>query len=79
MAIGVAVGDSPFAPFTDHLGKPLIDDRAEFLGQWHPVYHVSNGPNRGGTYHRMVAVDKLSFDANGSIGKIAPSAGLAFD
>ena len=51
---------------------------AEFAGQWYLVYHVSNGPNNGGTYRREVAVDKLSFNSDGSIQKVTPSSGLTF-
>ncbi len=50
---------------------------AEFQDQWYLVYHLSNGPN-GGTYRRQVAVDKLTFNADGSIQKVTPSAGLSF-
>jgi hypothetical protein len=39
---------------------------------------VSNGPNGGGTYRREVAVDKLTFNSNGTIQKVVPSSGLAF-
>jgi beta-xylosidase len=51
---------------------------AEFAGQWYLVYHVSNGPNGGGTYHRMVAVDKMNFNSDGTIPLITPSSGLQF-
>lgn len=51
---------------------------AEFAGQWYLVYHLSNGPNGGGTYKREVAVDKLTFNADGSIQKLKPSTGLTF-
>lgn len=51
---------------------------AEFAGQWYVVYHMSNGPNGGGTYHRQVAVDELAFNADGSIQQIEPSSGLSF-
>jgi hypothetical protein len=34
---------------------------AQFQGQWYMVYHLSNGPNGGGTSKREVAVDKLNF------------------
>jgi hypothetical protein len=51
---------------------------AEFAGQWYLVYHLSNGPG-GGTYRRQVAIDKLSFNADGTIQKVKPSAGLTFD
>jgi hypothetical protein len=51
---------------------------AEFAGQWYLVYHVSDGPNNGGTYRREVAVDKLFFNGDGSIQKVTPSSGLNF-
>ena len=51
---------------------------AELAGQWYLVYHVSNGPNGGGTYKREVAVDKLTFRDDGTIPKVTPSAGLQF-
>ncbi len=31
-----------------------------------PVYHLSNGPNGGGTSKREVAIDKLTFNSDGS-------------
>jgi hypothetical protein len=57
---------------TNHAGV------AEFLGQWYIVYHVSNGPNGGGTYRREVQVDKMNFNADGTIQHVTPSAGLRF-
>ncbi len=57
---------------TNHAGV------AEFAGQWYIVYHVSNGPNGGGTYRRMVAIDKLTFNADGTIQPVTPSAALTF-
>lgn len=65
---GVAGQDAP----TSHSGV------AQFAGQWYLVYHVSNGPNGGGTYKREVAVDKLNFNADGTIQKVTPSGGLSF-
>jgi hypothetical protein len=50
---------------------------AEFAGQWYLVYHLSNGPNGGGTYRREVAVDKLTFNGDGSIQKVVPTSGLS--
>lgn len=50
----------------------------ELAGQWYLTYYISNGPNGGGTYRREVAVDKLTFNANGSIQSITPSTGLRF-
>jgi len=57
---------------TNHAGV------AQLAGQWYIVYHVSNGPNGGGTYRREVAVDKLSFTSSGAIQKVVPSSGLSF-
>ncbi|MFI5307675.1 MAG: family 43 glycosylhydrolase [Polyangiales bacterium] len=51
---------------------------AEFAGQWYIVYHVSNGPNAGGTYRREVSIDELTFNPDGSIPKVVPSSGLHF-
>ena len=51
---------------------------AQFQGQWYLVYHLSNGPNNGGTYRRQVAIDKLTFNADGSIQKLVRSSGLSF-
>jgi beta-xylosidase len=64
----VAGQDAP----TNHAGV------AEFAGQWYIVYHLSNGPNGGGTYRREVAIDKLTFNADGTIAKVTPSSGLTF-
>ena len=50
---------------------------AEFAGQWYLVYHISNGKG-GGTYRRQVAVDKLTFNADGTIKLVTPSAGMSF-
>ncbi len=69
-ALPRASGDTDWP--TNHAGV------AESAGQWYLVYHVSNGPNGGGTYRREVAVDKLTFNANGTIQKVVPSSGLAF-
>lgn len=50
---------------------------AEFAGEWYLVYHLSNGPG-GGTYRRQVAIEKLTFNTDGSIQKVTPSSGLSF-
>lgn len=50
---------------------------AEFAGQWYLVYHLSNGPG-GGTYRRQVAVDKLTFNGDGTIQKVTPTSGVSF-
>jgi hypothetical protein len=51
---------------------------AEFAGQWYIVYHVSNGPNGGGTYKREVVIDKLTFNTDGSIKLVTPSSAISF-
>lgn len=89
-AINYSIADKPDGPWTakgriiDPLPTTSTDGAtnhagvAEFAGQWYIVYHVSNGPNGGGTYHREVAIDKLNFNADGTIQKLTPSSGLAF-
>ena len=89
-AINYSMADHPAGPWTpkgrilDPLPTNSTDGAtnhagvAEFAGQWYIVYHVSNGPSGGGTYHRMVAVDKLTFNADGTIQKVTPSSGLTF-
>ncbi|MFZ5891403.1 MAG: family 43 glycosylhydrolase [Myxococcota bacterium] len=57
---------------TNHAGVAKRGD------QWYITYHVSNGPNGGGTYHREVAIDKLNFNSDGSIQQVTPSSGLTF-
>lgn len=37
------------------------------------IYHRHNNPHSGGGYHRQVAADKMTFDAEGNIEKIVPS------
>ncbi|MFC1641319.1 family 43 glycosylhydrolase [Myxococcota bacterium] len=86
-----AISDSPMGPWT--YGGRILDSLpnvpgqdaatnhagvAGFAGQWYIVYHLSNGPNGGGTYKREVAVDKLTFEPDGSIQKVVPSSGLSF-
>jgi hypothetical protein len=90
-SIDYATASSPLGPWTrggrilDPLPKVTGQDAptnhagvAELAGQWFIVYHVSNGPNGGGTYKREVAIDKLTFNADGSIQKVTPSDGLKF-
>jgi beta-xylosidase len=89
-SIDYATATNPMGPFTykgrilDPLTTTSTDAAtshpavAHFAGQWYLVYHVSNGPNGGGTYHRMVAVDKITVASNGTIAKITPSNGLTF-
>jgi beta-xylosidase len=89
-SIDYATATNPMGPFTykgrilDPLPTTSTDAAtshpaiAQFAGQWYLVYHLSNGPNGGGTYHRMVAVDKITVASNGTIAKITPSSGLTF-
>lgn len=73
---GRIIGTLPNQPgqdaATNHAGV------AEFAGQWYIVYHVSNGPNGGGTYRREVAIEKMHFNTDGTIERINPSSGLSF-
>jgi len=90
-SIDYATSSSPLGPWTrggrivDPLPKVTGQDAptshpavAQFAGQWFIVYHLSNGPNGGGTYRREVAIDKLNFNADGTIQKVTPSGGLTF-
>jgi hypothetical protein len=90
-AIDYATSDSPLGPW--EYGGRILDplpnvpgqDAAtshpgvgELAGQWYLVYHLSDGPNNGGTYRRQVAVDKLFFNDDGSIEPVERSDGLSF-
>lgn len=89
--IDYATSSSPLGPWT-HKGTVLPkmvtlsgqDAATNHAGvaqrgdQWYIVYHVSNGPNGGGTYHREVAIDKMNFNPDGSIQQVVPSSGLSF-
>jgi hypothetical protein len=50
---------------------------AELAGDWYIVYHVSNGPNGGGTYRREVAIDKLTWSGD-KPQKVVPGSGLSY-
>jgi hypothetical protein len=89
--IDYATSNTPQGPWTHRgtiLGKmPKVEGQhettnhaavAEFAGQWYIVYHISNGPNGGGTYRRMVAIDKMLFNADGTIRPVTPSPALTF-
>jgi hypothetical protein len=89
--IDYATSTSPLGPWT-HKGTVLPkmvtlagqdaatnhSGVAQFGDQWYIAYHVSNGPNGGGTYHREVAIDKLNFNSDGTIQQVTPSSGLTF-
>lgn len=89
--IGYATSNSPMGPWNyrgiilDQMPKAAGQDEptnhagvAEFAGQWYIVYHISNGPNGGGTYKRMVCIDKMEFNSDGTIKKVTPSSALTF-
>jgi beta-xylosidase len=88
--IDYVTSPSPTGPWTNH-GRILDELPAlpnedaptshpalmEFLGQWYFIYHLSNGPG-GGTYRRQVAIEKLTFDSDGTIQKVIPTSGISF-
>ncbi|GIE90051.1 family 43 glycosylhydrolase [Actinoplanes regularis] len=53
---------------TNHAGA------VEFNGQWYLVYHTADAPG-GGNFRRSVAVDKMYFNADGTIQKVIPTVG----
>ncbi|KXK61579.1 xylosidase [Micromonospora rosaria] len=71
-----ATATNPLGPWT-HRGVVL--DRVssttnhagvvEFNGQWYIVYHNANAPG-GGNFRRSVAVDRLFFNADGTMQKV---------
>ncbi len=88
--IDYVMADSPFGPWyghgeimaelPNHPGQDAATSHpaiAEFEGQWYLVYHLSDGPG-GGTYKRQVAIEKLTFNEDGSIAPITPSSGISF-
>jgi hypothetical protein len=46
----------------------------EFNGQWYMVYHTADAPG-GGNFRRSVAVDKLYFNADGTMQKVVQTRG----
>jgi len=46
----------------------------EFKGQWYMVYHTADAPG-GGNFRRSVAVDKLFFNADGTMQKVVQTRG----
>jgi len=89
-SIDYATAETPLGPF-EYKGRILEPLRglpgqdaptshpavAEFAGQWYLVYHVSDAQG-GGTYRRAVAIEKLTWNADGTIQPIEPSDGLTF-
>ncbi|GAA2851264.1 glycosyl hydrolase family 43 [Actinoplanes cyaneus] len=53
---------------TSHAGA------VEFNGQWYLVYHTADAPG-GGNFRRSVAVDKMSFNNDGTIQRVIPTTG----
>jgi hypothetical protein len=53
---------------TNHAGA------VELNGQWYLVYHTADAPG-GGNFRRSVAVDKLYFNADGTIQRVIPTTG----
>jgi hypothetical protein len=60
---GVVLGQ--VSSTTNHAGV------VEFNGQWYIVYHTADAPG-GGNFRRSVAVDRLSFNADGTIQRVTP-------
>lgn len=90
-ALEYATASNPLGPWTaggrildplpNHDGQDAATSHGsivEFLGEWYLVYHLSNGPNGGGTYKRMVAMEKLTINDEGEIQKVTPSSGMTF-
>jgi hypothetical protein len=58
---GVVLGQ--VSSTTNHAGV------AQFNGQWYMVYHNANAPG-GGNFRRSVAVDRMTFNADGTIQQV---------
>ncbi|MET8153172.1 family 43 glycosylhydrolase [Actinoplanes sp. NPDC049668] len=71
-----ATATSPLGPWT-HRGIVLGQvssttnhaGAVEFNGQWYLVYHTANAPG-GGNFRRSVAVDRMYFNADGTIQRV---------
>jgi hypothetical protein len=61
---GVVLGQ--VSSTTNHAGA------VEFNGQWYLVYHTANAPG-GGNFRRSVAVDRMYFNADGTIQRVTPT------
>ncbi|WP_430782734.1 glycoside hydrolase family 43 protein [Actinoplanes sp. G11-F43] len=76
-----ATATSPLGPWT-HRGVVLGQVSSttnhagvvELNGQWYIVYHTADAPG-GGNFRRSVAVDKLYFNADGTIQRVIPTTG----
>jgi beta-xylosidase len=79
--IRYATASSPLGPWTmrgvvldqvtSTTNHPSI---VEFKGQWYMVYHTADAPG-GGNFRRSVAVDKLYFNADGTMQKVIQTKG----
>jgi beta-xylosidase len=76
-----ATAASPMGPWT-HRGVVLGQvssttnhaGAVQFNGQWYLVYHTADAPG-GGDFRRSVAVDRMSFNADGTIQPVVPTRG----
>ena len=77
---------SPMGPFVFGKNNPILstNDDGTVHGPGHQsvlqegnhaylIYHRHNNPHSGGGYHRQVAADQLTFDAEGNIEKLIPT------
>ncbi|HEU5471601.1 MAG TPA: glycoside hydrolase family 43 protein [Actinophytocola sp.] len=79
--IRYATASNPLGPWT-HRGVVLDQVSSttnhpaiiEFNGQWYMVYHTADAPG-GGNFRRSVAVDRLFFNADGTMQKVAQTRG----
>lgn len=79
--IGYAVSDSPEGPWTfkgkimDVLPNSATSHPAviEFNDEWYFIYHTAALPT-GGEFRRSVSIEKLSYQSDGTIEKIIPTA-----
>jgi hypothetical protein len=79
--IRYATASNPMGPWTHRgivLGQvssttnhPAI---VEFDGQWYMVYHTANAPG-GGNFRRSVAIDRLFFNADGTMQRVIQTNG----
>jgi beta-xylosidase len=76
----------PMGPFVYGKNNPVLSTSADGTvhgpghqsvlqegNDFYLIYHRHNNPHSGGGYHRQVAADKLVFDAEGNIEKLAPT------
>ncbi|GAA4076555.1 glycoside hydrolase family 43 protein [Nonomuraea soli] len=78
-----ATASNPLGPWT-HRGVVLDQVTSttnhpaiiEFKGQWYMVYHNAGAPG-GGNFRRSVTLDKLTFNADGTMQKVVQTTGPA--